>query len=186
MTNALVKKITVFISTLFLSSLLCAANLQYFVNQPTNQSLTAPYATYSYQPSPMMDKAIESIPSYSNIKKCATSNITDAIIILKPILSYQAQSTILYGDLHVMFYQTRSDNQVNPDNFIKKMKISLWKVVKFDKVTMGYYVNEMYTELLKNLTSEINSLKIDKNYPTNGSYCDLLNTINKSSVNLNY
>jgi hypothetical protein len=51
---------------------------------------------------------------------------------------------------------------------------------------MGYYVNEMYTGLLKNLTSEINSLKIDKNYPTNGSYCDLLNTINKSSVNLNY
>ena len=66
------------------------------------------------------------------------------------------------------------------------MKISLWKVVKFDKVTMGYYVNEIYTDLLKKLTSEINSLKIDKNYPTNGSYCDLLGTINKSSVNLNY
>ena len=186
MTTAYVKKIILFISTLVLSNLLYATNLQYFVNQPINQTLNVPYSYYTYQPAPMMDKAIESIPSYSNIKKCATSNITDAIIILKPILSYQAQSTILYGDLHVMFYQTRSDNQTNPDNFIKKMKISLWKVVKFDKVTMGYYVNEMYTELLKNLTSEIISLKIDKNYPTNGSYCDLLNTINKSSVNLNY
>ena len=134
----------------------------------------------------MMDKAIESIPSYSNVKKCATDNITDAIIILKPILSYQAQSTILYGDLHVKIYQTRSDNETNPDNFIKEIKISLWKVVKFDKVVMDYYVNEMYTELLKKLTSEIDSLKIDKNYPTNGSYCDLLSTINKSSVNLNY
>ena len=134
----------------------------------------------------MMDKAIESIPSYSNVKKCATDNITDAIIILKPILSYQAQSTILYGDLHVKIYQTRSDNETNPDNFIKKIKISLWKVVKFDKVVMDYYVNEIYVELLKKLTSEIDSLKIDKNYPTSGSYCDLLSTINKSSVNLNY
>jgi len=134
----------------------------------------------------MMDKAIESIPSYSNVKKCATDNITDAIIILKPILSYQAQSTILYGDLHVKIYQTRSDNETNPDNFIKEIKISLWKVVKFDKAVMDYYVNEMYTELLKKLTSEIDSLKIDKNYPTSGSYCDLLSTINKSSVNLNY
>ena len=134
----------------------------------------------------MMDKAIESIPSYSSVKKCATDNITDAIIILKPILSYQAQSTILYGDLHVKIYQTRSDNETNPDNFIKKIKISLWKVVKFDKVVMGYYVNEMYTELLKKLTSEIDSLKIDKNYRTSGSYCDLLSIINKSSVNLNY
>ena len=133
-----------------------------------------------------MDKAIESIPSYSNVKKCATDNITDAIIILKPILSYQAQSTILYGDLHVKIYQTRSDNETNPDNFIKEIKISLWKVVKFDKVTMGYYVNEIYTELLKKLTSEIDSLKIGKNYPTNGSYCDLLGTINKSNVNFNY
>ena len=68
----------------------------------------------------------------------------------------------------------------------KKIKISLWKVVKFDKVVMDYYVNEMYTVLLKKLTSEIDSLKIDKNYPTSGSYCDLLSTINKSSVNLNY
>ena len=134
----------------------------------------------------MMDKAIESISSYSNVKKCATNNVTDAIIILKPVLSYQAQSTILYGDLHVKVYQTRSDNETNPDNFIKKMKISLWKVVQFDKVVMDYYVNEMYTELLKKLTSEIDSLKIDKSYPTNGSYCDLLSTINKSSINLNY
>ena len=166
--------------------MLYATSLQYFVNQPTNQTLNAPYSYYTFQPSPMMDKAIESLPAYSNVKKCTTNNITDAIIILKPILSYQAQSTILYGDLHVKIYQTRSDNQTNPDNFIKKMKISLWKVVKFDKVTMGYYVNEIYTELLKKLTIEIDSLKIDKNYPTNGSYCDLLGTINKSNVNLNY
>ena len=134
----------------------------------------------------MMDKAIESLPAYSNIKKCASDNITDAIFILKPILSYQAQSTILYGDLHVKIYQTRSNSETNPDNFIKKMKISVWKVMQFDKVTMGYYVNEIYTELLKKLTSEIDGLKIDKNYPTNGSYCDLLTTIKKSSVNLNY
>ena len=186
MTNALVKKITLFISTLLLSNLLCATSLQYFVDLPINQTLNAPYSYYTFQPSPMMDKAIESLPAYSNVKKCTTNNITNAIIILKPILSYQAQSTILYGDLHVKIYQTRSDNQTNPDNFIKKMKISLWKVVKFDKVTMGYYVNEIYTELLKKLTTEIDSLKIDKNYPTNGSYCDLLGTINKSNVNLNY
>ncbi len=83
----------------------------------------------------MMDKAIENLPSYSNVKKCASNNITDAIIILKPILSYQAQSTILYGDLNVKIYQARSDKETNPDNFIKEMKISLWKVVKFDKVT---------------------------------------------------
>ena len=134
----------------------------------------------------MMDKAIENLPVYSNVKKCATNNITDAIIILKPTLSYQAQSTILYGDLNVKVYQTRSDNETNPDNFIKEIKISLWKVVKFDKVVMDYYVNEIYVELLKKLTSEIDSLKIDKNYPTSGSYCDLLSTINKSSVNLNY
>ncbi len=134
----------------------------------------------------MMDKAIESLPAYSNIKKCASGNITDAIIILKPILSYQAQSTILYGDLHVKVYQTRSSSETNPDNFIKKMKISVWKVMQFDKVTIGHYVNEIYTELLKKLTSEIDGLKIDKNYPTNGSYCDLLTTIKKSSVNLNY
>ena len=186
MVNTYLKKTILFISTLFLSSILNAANLQYFVNQPTNQSLNSPYSYYTYQPSPMMDKAIESIPSYSNVKKCASNIITDAIIILKPTLSYQAQSTILYGDLNVKVYQTRSDNETNPDNFIKEIKISLWKVVKFDKVVMDYYVNEMYTELLKKLTSEIDSLKLDKNYPTSGSYCDLLSTINKSSVNLNY
>ena len=166
--------------------MLCATSLQYFVDLPINQTLNAPYSYYTFQPSPMMDKAIESLPAYSNVKKCTTNNITDAIIILKPILSYQAQSTILYGDLHVKVYQSKSNNETNPDNFIKKMKISLWKVVKFDKVTMGYYVNEIYTELLKKLTSEIDSLKIDKNYPTNGSYCDLLGTINKSNINLNY
>ena len=166
--------------------MLCATSLQYFVDLPINQTLNAPYSYYTFQPSPMMDKAIENLPAYSNVKKCTTNNITDAIIILKPILSYQAQSTILYGDLNVKVYQSKSNNETNPDNFIKKMKISLWKVVKFDKVTMGYYVNEIYTELLKKLSSEINNLKIDKNYPTNGSYCDLLGTINKSSVNLNY
>ena len=186
MVNIYLKKTILFISTLFLTSILNAANLQYFVNQPTNQSINSPYSYYTYQPSPMMDKAIESLPAYSNIKKCASDNITDAIIILKPILSYQAQSTILYGDLHVKVYQTRSNNETNPDNFIKKIKISIWKVMQFDKVTMGYYVNEIYTELLKKLTSEIDGLKIDKNYPTNGSYCDLLTTIKKSSVNLNY
>ena len=186
MVNTYLKKTILFISTLFLTSILNAANLQYFVNQPTNQSINSPYSYYTYQPSPMMDKAIESIPSYSNVKKCASNIITDAIIILKPNLSYQAQSTILYGDLNVKVYQARSDNETNPDNFIKEIKISLWKVVKFDKVVMDYYVNEMYTELLKKLTSEIDSLKIDKNYPTNGSYCDLLGTINKSNINLNY
>jgi len=134
----------------------------------------------------MMDKAIKNLPSYSNVKKCATDNITDAIIILNPILSYQAQSTILYGDLHVKIYQTRSNNETNPDNFIKKIKISLWKVMQFDKVTMSYYVNEIYTELLKKLISEIDDLKINKNHPTNGSYCDLLNTLKESRLNLNY
>ncbi len=134
----------------------------------------------------MMDKAIENLPTYSNVKKCTTNNITDAIIILNPILSYQAQSTILYGDLHVKIYQKRSNNETNPDNFIKKMKISLWKVVQFDKVTMGYYVNEIYTDLLKKLISEIDDFKIDKNHPTNGSYCDLLNTLQESRLNLNY
>ena len=99
-----------------------------------------------------MDKAIENLPAYSNVKKCATNNITDAIIILKPILSYNPQSTILYGDLNVKVYQARSKDQANPDNFIKTMKISLWKVVQFDEVTIGYYVNEIYTELLKKLT----------------------------------
>jgi hypothetical protein len=66
------------------------------------------------------------------------------------------------------------------------MKISLWKVVQFDKVVMDFYVNEMYSDLLKKLASEIDEIDISKNYPTNGSYCDLLSTINKSSVNLNY
>ena len=82
--------------------------------------------------------------------------------------------------------ESSQKTSINLTDFIKEIKISLWKVVKFDKVVMDYYVNEMYTELLKKLTSEIDSLKIDKNYPTSGSYCDLLSTINKSSVNLNY
>jgi hypothetical protein len=134
----------------------------------------------------MMDMAIQNLPEYSNVTKCSTSNTSDAIIILEPILSYQAQSTILYGDLNVKVYQTISNNETNPDNFVKKMKISLWKVVQFDKVVMDYYVNEMYSDLLKKLASEIDKIDINKNYPTNGSYCDLLSTINKSSVNLNY
>jgi len=162
MTNAFVKKIILFISTILLSSLICAAKLQYYVNQATNQTPHAPNINYNYQPSPAMSKAIENLPAYSNIKKCATNNITDAIIILKPILSYNPQSTILYGDLNVKVYQTRSKDQANPDNFIKTMKISLWKVVKYDEVTIGYYINEIYTELLNKLTSEIDSLKIDK------------------------
>ena len=86
----------------------------------------------------------------------------------------------------IKIYQKRSNNETNPDNFIKKMKISLWKVVQFDKVTMGYYVNEIYTDLLKKLISEIDDFKIDKNHPTNGSYCDLLNTLQESRLNLNY
>ena len=134
----------------------------------------------------MMDIAIQNLPEYSNVTKCSTSNTSDAIIILEPILSYQAQSTILYGDLNVKVYQTISNNETNPDNFIKKMKISLLKVVQFDKVVMDYYVNEMYSDLLKKLASDIDEIDISKNYPTNGSYCDLLSTINKSSVNLNY
>jgi hypothetical protein len=127
-----------------------------------------------------MDKAIESLPAYSNIKKCSTNNVTDAILILKPILSYNPQSTILYGDLNVKVYQTRSKDQVNPDNFIKTMKISLWKVVQYDEATIGYYINEIYIELLKKLTSEMDSIKIDKNYPTNGSYCNLLSTLKQN------
>ena len=71
----------------------------------------------------MMDKAIESTYLHTlTVKNVPASNITDAIIILKPILSYQAQSTILYGDLHVKIYQTRSSNETNPDNFIKRNK----------------------------------------------------------------
>ena len=85
MTNAHVKKIILFISTLFLSNLLNATNLQYFINQPITQTLNAPYSYYTYKPSPMMDKAIENLPAYSNVKKCTTENITDAIIILKPM-----------------------------------------------------------------------------------------------------
>ena len=37
------------------------------------------------------------------------------------------------------------------------MKISLWKVLKFDEVTIGYYINEIYTDLLKKLTLEMDS-----------------------------
>ena len=158
----------------------CAAKYQYFVNQATNQTLHALNSNFHYQPSPLMDKAIESLPAYSNIKKCSTNNVTDAILILKPILSYNPQSTILYGDLNVKVYQTRSKDQVNPDNFIKTMKISLWKVVQYDEATIGYYINEIYIELLKKLTSEMDSIKIDKNYPTNGSYCNLLSTLKQN------
>ena len=182
MTNAFVKKIMLFISTILLSNIICAAQYQYFVNQATNQTLTAPYVYYNYQPSPAMDRAIKNLPDYSSVKKCATNNVTDAIIILKPMLFYNPQSTILYGDLNVMVYQARSKDQANPDNFIKTMKISLWKVVQYDEVTIGYYINEIYTDLLKKLTSEMGSLTIDKNHPTNGSYCDLLRSLKESSI----
>ncbi|MDA7835190.1 hypothetical protein N9A21_04640 [Methylophilaceae bacterium] len=175
-----------FISTILLSNIICAAQYQYFVNQATNQTLTAPYVYYNYQPSPAMDRAIKNLPDYSSVKKCATNNVTDAIIILKPILFYNPQSTILYGDLNVMVYQARSKDQANPDNFIKTMKISLWKVLQFDEVTIGYYVNEIYTELLKKLTTKLNNIEIDGNYPTNGSYCDFLNSLKESRLNLNY
>ncbi|XOJ88719.1 hypothetical protein ABXT57_04070 [Methylophilaceae bacterium Uisw_097] len=186
MTNAFAKKIMLFISTILLSNIICAAQYQYFVNQATNQTLTAPYVYYNYQPSPAMDRAIKNLPDYSSVKKCATNNVTDAIIILKPILFYNPQSTILYGDLNVMVYQARSKDQANPDNFIKTMKISLWKVLQFDEVTIGYYVNEIYTELLKKLTTKLNNIEIDGNYPTNGSYCDFLNSLKESRLNLNY
>jgi len=186
MTNAFVKKIMLFISTILLSNIICAAQYQYFVNQATNQTLTAPYVYYNYQPSPAMDRAIKNLPDYSSVKKCATNNVTDAIIILKPILFYNPQSTILYGDLNFMVYQARSKDQANPDNFIKTMKISLWKVLQFDEVTIGYYVNEIYTELLKKLTTKLNNIEIDGNYPTNGSYCDFLNSLKESRLNLNY
>ena len=186
MTNAFVKKIMLFISTILLSNIICAAQYQYFVNQATNQTLTAPYVYYNYQPSPAMDRAIKNLPDYSSVKKCDTNNVTDAIIILKPILFYNPQSTILYGDLNVMVYQARSKDQANPDNFIKTMKISLWKVLQFDEVTIGYYVNEIYTELLKKLTTKLNNIEIDGNYPTNGSYCDFLNSLKESRLNLNY
>jgi hypothetical protein len=186
MTNTFVKKIILFISTLFLSNLSFAANLQYYVNQATNQTLHALNSNFHYQPSPLMDKAIENLPAYSNIKKCVSGNVTDAILILKPILSYNPQSTILYGDLDVKIYQARSKDQANPDNFIKAMKISLWKVLRFDEVTISYYINDIYTELLKKLTSEMDSLEIDKKHPTNGSYCDLLSTLKESRLNLNY
>ena len=186
MTNAFVKKIMLFISAILLSNIICAAQYQYFVNQATNQTLTAPYVYYNYQPSPAMDRAIKNLPDYSSVKKCATNNVTDAIIILKPILFYNPQSTILYGDLNVMVYQARSKDQANPDNFIKTMKISLWKVLQFDEVTIGYYVNEIYTELLKKLTTKLNNIEIDGNYPTNGSYCDFLNSLKESRLNLNY
>ncbi|MDB2703634.1 hypothetical protein N9Y70_02715 [Methylophilaceae bacterium] len=175
-----------FISTILLSNIICAAQYQYFVNQATNQTLTAPYVYYNYQPSPAMDRAIKNLPAYSSVKKCAAYNVTDAIIILKPILFYNPQSTILYGDLNVMVYQARSKDQANPDNFIKTMKISLWKVLQFDEVTIGYYVNEIYTELLKKLTTKLNNIEIDGNYPTNGSYCDFLNSLKESRLNLNY
>ena len=145
-----------------------------------------PYDSYVYYPSPMMDKAIENLPSYSKFKKCVSDNISDAIVIINPILNYQAQSTILYGDLNVKIYQAKSDKETHPDNFIKEMKVSLWKVVKFDRVTMDYYVNDIYTELLKQLSVEINSLDLNSDYPTNGSYCDLLNTLKESKINLRY
>ena len=186
MAYTFIKKIILFTFTLLLSNFSFALSFQYYVNESTTQTLTMPYQIYYYQPSKFMAKAIENVPAYSGVKKCATNNSTDAIIILKPILFYNPQSTILYGDLNVKVYQTRSKDQANPDNFIKKMKISLWKVVKFDEVTISYYVNEIYTELLKKLTAEIDSLKIDKNYPTNGSYCNLLSTLKESRLNLNY
>jgi len=134
----------------------------------------------------MMDKAIINLPSYSNVKKCASDNVTDAIIILNPVLSYQAQSTILYGDLNVKIYQSRSDKETHPDNFIKEMKISLWEVVKFDSVTMDYYVNDIYTKLLSKLSVEIENAQLNSDYPTNGSYCNLLNTLKESKINLRY
>jgi hypothetical protein len=145
-----------------------------------------PYYNYVYYPSPMMDKAIRNLLSLSNVKKCASDNVTDAILILNPVLNYQPQSTILYGDLNVKIYQTRSDKETHPDNFIKEMKISLWEVVKFDSVTMDFYVNDIYAKLLNKLSVEIKNVQLNSDYPTNGSYCDLLNTLKESKLNLRY
>ncbi|MBT4183292.1 MAG: hypothetical protein HOE03_04355 [Nitrosomonadales bacterium] len=186
MTSAFVKKIIFFISTLFLTNLLHAANLQYFVDQSINQYLSNPFDDYMYQPSPMMDKAIANLPAYSNVKKCSSDSVTDAIVIIKPILSYQPQSTILYGDLKVKIYQSKSNRETHPDNFIREMNISHWKVLRFDKVTMDHYVNEVYTKLLEQLILKIDALQINKNYPTNGSLCDLLSTSRKSKINLRH
>jgi hypothetical protein len=180
------KKIILFTSALLLSNMLCAEKYQYFVNQATNQILTSPYQFFIYQPSSLIDKAIENLPAYSDVKKCASNNISDAILIIKPILFYNPQSTILYGDLNVKIYQSRSDKETHPDNFIKKMKISLWEVVKFDRVTMDYYVNNIYTKLLSKLSVEIENAQLNSDYPTNGSYCDLLNTLKESKINLRY
>jgi len=66
------------------------------------------------------------------------------------------------------------------------MKISLWEVVKFDRVTMDYYVNDIYTKLLSKLSVEIENAQLNSDYPTNGSYCDLLNTLKESKINLRY
>ena len=180
------KKFTFHFYSLLISNVLNAANLQYFVNQSKQQYLSMPYDSYIYHPSPMMDKAIENLPSYSNVKKCASNNITDAIIILKPVLSYQAQSTILYGDLNVKIYQSRSDKETNPDNFIKEMKISLWKVVKFDRVTMDYYVNDIYTKLLSKLSVEIENRSIEFTTQRMALIVILLNTLKESKINLRY
>ena len=149
MNDILVKKIIFFISTILVSNILYAKNLQYFVNQASYQTLSAPYQYYNYQPPKMMDKAIKELPSFANVKKCSTNYISDAIVIVKPVLNYQAQSTILYGDLHVKIYQTRSESETNPDNFIKDMKITHWDVLKFDTVTMDFYINKIYKTLLE-------------------------------------
>ena len=83
------KKIILFTSALLLSNMLCAEKYQYFVNQATNQILTSPYQFFIYQPSSLIDKAIENLPAYSDVKKCASNNISDAILIIKPILFYK-------------------------------------------------------------------------------------------------
>lgn len=184
MANVTVKKIIFFISTLLLSNFLYAQNLQYFINQFGTQPLSSNYEKIEYVPSAMMDKAIEGLPFYKNIKKCSTDNVTDAIIVINPILSYQTQSTILYGDLYVNIYQTRSSDETSPDNFIEKMKISYWITRQFDQATMHKNIDKVYTELLKKLAKKLDSLKVDKNYPTDGSYCNLLDKLRDPNINL--
>ena len=184
MVNATLKKIIFFISALLLTNLIYAKNLQYFINQFGTQPLSSTAERIEYVPSKMMDTAINNLPFYKTIKKCSIDNITDAIIVINPILSYQTQSTILYGDLYVNIYQTRSSDETNPENFIEKLKISHWLNRQFDKATMHENIDRIYTELLRKLATKLDGLKVDKNHPTNGSYCDLLNKLKDPNINL--
>lgn len=133
-----------------------------------------------------MDEAIKNLPSYSNIKKCSTNEVTDAIVIIQPIVYYAPQTTALYGDFKIKIYQTRADVETSPDNFIKDMKISAFRVIQFDKATIHENINIIYTKLLEELIEELDEVNIDSNRPTNGSYCDLLNTLIETNATTSY